>query len=189
MVENTKRVFLLSRTRRIVKYGTVGDRGIPIIHDKAYAEGRLHGRFVKAREGPASVAAFKLGDRVFPAIRIRPVEAAQLVIQCPQENNVNLRGADGQGLFHGERRRLVLGVQGNLGLLGHASGGDGRFLEIDFRSVKRNRGSRLRHLDINGFLSRKGIVSKVGRKLKLVVFGDHRAGEPRKLRERSTPQG
>ena len=102
---------------------------------------------------------------------------------------MNLRRAGGQGLFHGERRRLVFGVQGDLRPLGNSGGGYCRLLEVDFRGVKRNRGSRLQHLDINGFFSREGIVSKVGRHLELVVFGDHRAGEPRKLRETSSPRG
>jgi len=117
VVENTRVCFPSpgpAVSRRIVPL----ESPCHFIHNQADTESRLHGGSSKQGKARRSVTSFKLCHSIFPTVCCRPVEASQLVIQNPHKNYVNLGGAGGKSIFHGERRRLVLRVQGDLRSLG-----------------------------------------------------------------------
>ena len=184
-----KRVLGVPGTRGIVQNDAIGNRRIPLVHDQADAEGRLHGGFVKAREGPASVAGFKLRDRVFPAIRVGQVEAAQLVIELARENNVNFGGPGSKDLPDRQCRHLAFGIEADLGGLTNPRGGDGDLLEANFRRIQGDGRNRMQHLYLDGFVSGEGRLGKVRGKPKLVVFGRHRVRKALKLGHPAAPEG
>src|SRR5262249_58478260 len=73
------------------------------VNDQGDVKRSFEGRFVKRGKSAARVRGFKLGDRVVTELGLGQIEAAQLVVQCAGELDVDAcrsrfeRAGDSQG--------------------------------------------------------------------------------------------
>jgi len=116
----------LPRTRSVAKNRAIGIAVSPSSTIRLNTESRLHGGFIKTGEGASSVTSFKLCHSIFPTVLLSPGRSLAACHSESHKNYVNLGGAGGKSIFHGERRRLVLRVQGDLRSLGDPRAGDCR---------------------------------------------------------------